>query len=98
MSITINDFNNEAITDKIEENMRSELKTFDNKTVENIWSFIQQDLHCCGITNSSDWQENSHYASGAVPDSCCMNVTNFCLGSASSMAVWFVLAVSKLVN
>eukprot|EP00092_Neocalanus_flemingeri_P021548 GFUD01023370.1.p1 GENE.GFUD01023370.1~~GFUD01023370.1.p1 ORF type:complete len:269 (-),score=30.29 GFUD01023370.1:93-899(-) len=85
MSITINDFNNEAITDKIEENMRSELKTFDNKTVEIIWSFIQQGLHCCGITNSSDWQENSHYASGTVPDSCCKNVTNLCGETARSV-------------
>ena len=83
MSITLHDFNNEAIKDKIESNMKIELKSFDNSTTEkNIWSFIQQDLHCCGISNSSDWLENNYYANGSVPDSCCKNITNNCGESA----------------
>ena len=39
---------------------------------------MQQDLHCCGILNSSDWQENTLFTNGSVPDSCCRNVTIKC--------------------
>ena len=78
MSLTVHNFDDKAINDKIENNMKKELQAFENKTEGSIWSFIQQDLQCCGIFNSSDWQENIHYANGSVPDSCCKNVTSSC--------------------
>ena len=78
MSITVNHFKNEASPNNIEEKMNLELEAFDNKSARSIWTLIQQDLKCCGISNSSDWQENPLYAKGSVPDSCCKIVTNLC--------------------
>ena len=79
MSMSLNDFNNKEINNKIELNMREELRYFDpNKTSDNIWSLIQQDLECCGLSNSSDWQESTYYSEGTVPDSCCKNFTKTC--------------------
>ena len=78
MSITVSDFNNNAISDKIEINMKKELQEFDNQTGGTLWSFIQQDLQCCGVFNSSDWLDNKYYANGTVPDSCCKNVSSSC--------------------
>merc|ERR1719498_670237 len=38
---------------------------------------MQEDLECCGVTNTSDWR--SFTAEGnSVPDSCCVNVTKDC--------------------
>jgi len=80
MSVSINNFSTKAINHKIELNMREEIKYFDpKKASDNLWSLIQQDLQCCGLTNGSDWKENTFYAGGAaVPDSCCKNVTKNC--------------------
>ena len=74
LSIIVNDLRNGKT---MENNMKSELKLFDD-TDNSILARMQQDLHCCGILNSSDWQENTLFTNGSVPDSCCRNVTIKC--------------------
>ncbi|KAM4610487.1 CD63 antigen isoform 1-T2 [Polymixia lowei] len=38
---------------------------------------LQEDLKCCGVSNSSDWK-NYKPDGNSVPDSCCLNVTVNC--------------------
>uniref|UniRef100_A0A3B5B0Y3 Tetraspanin n=1 Tax=Stegastes partitus TaxID=144197 RepID=A0A3B5B0Y3_9TELE len=38
---------------------------------------LQEDLKCCGVTNSSDWRSFAPDGN-SVPDSCCVNVTANC--------------------
>lgn len=38
---------------------------------------MQQDLKCCGVTNTTDWRSFSTEGN-SVPDSCCVNVTTNC--------------------
>ena len=78
MGIAVHSFDRENINVEIKENMENKLKSFDNKTEESFWNFIRQDLKCCGIFNSSDWQENTLHSNGTMPDSCCLNIYKSC--------------------
>jgi len=43
--------------------------------VTDAWDRMQQDLHCCGITNYTDWQNNTWFEhNNDVPESCCNDV------------------------
>ena len=82
MSARILNYNKESMRYKIEQSMMEKLEFFDNKTEENFFNVIQQDLHCCGVSNSSDWMNNNLYKAGSVPDSCCKNISLLCGDSA----------------
>ena len=49
-----------------------------NKTgyggVTETWNFVQQELECCGVVNSTDWSD----VYVATPASCCANNTLPC--------------------
>ena len=43
------------------------------------WDELQQNMKCCGVTEFTDWGANPiKNATGAVPDSCCKEVTKGC--------------------
>jgi len=52
-----------------------------NKAVD----WLQQKLQCCGFSNSSDWKNNTHWATaanrekGALPSSCCKDESKTCM-------------------
>ena len=54
------------LAESIEVNMRAGLHNY-NQTgyagVTETWDYVQQELKCCGVTNSTDWQD-------VVPQSC----------------------------
>lgn len=35
------------------------------------WNFVQQELHCCGANNRTDWAELPVFSNGSLPSSCC---------------------------
>ncbi|XP_050304861.1 23 kDa integral membrane protein-like [Anthonomus grandis grandis] len=43
----------------------------DSQEITSTWDAVQSQLHCCGITNSTDWFNNSTYANHTLPLSCC---------------------------
>jgi len=47
--------------------------------VTDAWDRMQQDLHCCGIMNYTDWQNNTWFEhNNNVPRSCCYIMDDEC--------------------
>ncbi|XP_078098505.1 leukocyte surface antigen CD53-like [Mustelus asterias] len=57
-------FYENQITKYIENDMKLALKPQNNTGVMEAWDGIQKQLHCCGVTNYTDWGDS-------VPKSCC---------------------------
>ncbi|XP_030000498.1 leukocyte surface antigen CD53-like [Sphaeramia orbicularis] len=59
----------DSIAGWVEEDLKNGLKDAKknpgNSTLTEAWNFVQKNLKCCGVTNSSDW--GAH-----VPESCCV--------------------------
>ena len=82
MCTSIINYSKESMRYKIGQSMMEKLESFDNKTEVNFFNVIQQDLHCCGVSNSSDWMNNNLYKAWSVPDYCCKNISLLCGDSA----------------
>ena len=73
-----------TLRNKAEDQLRTKLiKTLPeyekNPSVKKEWDHLQQKWRCCGVTNSSDWEDIAHVA---LPKSCCAN--NDCTQSSPS--------------
>lgn len=68
--------NHVNVTFEINETILKYNFTNKNDQWTQIWDNVQQELHCCGINNSSDWK---NIDKKPPPISCCKNVTNNCV-------------------
>ncbi|XP_073170402.1 tetraspanin-9 isoform X4 [Lepidochelys kempii] len=78
--------------DKVNENAKKDLKeglklynTENNVGLKNAWNIIQAEMHCCGVTDYTDWF--SVLGEDIVPDRCCMENSQDC-GKNSTDLVW----------
>lgn len=67
----------------VKENMNKTMNGYGDKKslVTKTWDDLQQNYHCCGTTNFTDWEETSYGRNVTilgVPDSCCKNVAEGC--------------------
>ena len=63
-----------------------------------IWDNIQQKLECCGVKDPSDWQDNTFYRNGTVPDSCCKVETPKCGQNYRSEAIFQDGCITDMMN
>ncbi|KAE8613739.1 hypothetical protein XENTR_v10007852 [Xenopus tropicalis] len=78
--------------DKVNENAKQDLKdglllynTENNVGLKNAWNIIQAEMHCCGVTDYTDWYPV--LGENTVPDRCCMENSQDC-GHNSTSLVW----------
>ncbi|CAH2276225.1 tetraspanin-9 isoform X1 [Pelobates cultripes] len=78
--------------DEINENAKQDLKeglllynTENNVGLKNAWNIIQAEMHCCGVTDYTDWYPVM--GDNRVPDRCCMENSQDC-GHNSTSLVW----------
>ncbi|KAL4227499.1 Tetraspanin [Mactra antiquata] len=63
----------------VHDGLEDAINKYDNKTggsMKDQIDYLQSELHCCGITNASDWSSATIWkknATGYVPSSCCKN-------------------------
>ncbi|CAH2327155.1 tetraspanin-9 isoform X2 [Pelobates cultripes] len=76
----------------INENAKQDLKeglllynTENNVGLKNAWNIIQAEMHCCGVTDYTDWYPVM--GDNRVPDRCCMENSQDC-GHNSTSLVW----------
>jgi len=54
-------------------------KISDQQLAKTFWDNTQQNDHCCGINNLTDWHDNAELnKTQSLPDSCCRNNTAGC--------------------
>ena len=61
--------------------MYKTILTYDNTTQSSetqAWDDVQSDLFCCGVSQPSDWWNNTAYEDGTYPDSCFCKNANGC--------------------
>ena len=61
---------NDAIETKMIDGMAN-YGAEDHGGVTETWDFVQQELNCCGVNNSTDWGRVEGWHEGSVPRSCC---------------------------
>uniref|UniRef100_A0A8D1QJV1 Tetraspanin-9 n=1 Tax=Sus scrofa TaxID=9823 RepID=A0A8D1QJV1_PIG len=78
--------------DKVNENARKDLKeglllynSENNVGLKNAWNIIQAEMHCCGVTDYTDWYPV--LGENTVPDRCCMENSQGC-GRNSTTPLW----------
>ncbi|XP_066445665.1 tetraspanin-9 isoform X1 [Eleutherodactylus coqui] len=78
--------------DRVNENAKQDLKdglllynTENNVGLKNAWNIIQAEMHCCGVTDYTDWYPV--LGENTVPDRCCMENSQDC-GHNSTSLVW----------
>ncbi|XP_075066293.1 tetraspanin-9 isoform X1 [Mixophyes fleayi] len=78
--------------DRVNENAKQDLKdglllynTENNVGLKNAWNIIQAEMHCCGVTDYTDWYPV--LGENTVPDRCCMENSQDC-GHNSTGLVW----------
>ncbi|CAJ0940714.1 unnamed protein product [Ranitomeya imitator] len=78
--------------DRVDENAKQDLKdglllynTENNVGLKNAWNIIQAEMHCCGVTDYTDWYPV--LGENTVPDRCCMENSQDC-GHNSTSLVW----------
>ncbi|KAM8973374.1 tetraspanin-9 [Pelodytes ibericus] len=78
--------------EEINENAKQDLKeglllynTDNNVGLKNAWNIIQAEMHCCGVTDYTDWYPVM--GENRVPDRCCMENSQDC-GHNSTSLVW----------
>ncbi|XP_035874424.1 tetraspanin-9 isoform X2 [Phyllostomus discolor] len=78
--------------DKVNENAKRDLKeglllynTENNVGLKNAWNIIQAEMHCCGVSDYTDWYPV--LGENTVPDRCCMENSQGC-GRNSTTPVW----------
>ncbi|XP_041366724.1 tetraspanin-36-like [Gigantopelta aegis] len=52
---------------------------YNESTYQHQVDYVQEQLHCCGVNNASDWLDSKVWSGGhpnSVPKSCCINQTN----------------------
>ena len=42
------------------------------------WNLMQNEVHCCGVKNYTDWANTTFSKGSHVPDSCCQEYTTGC--------------------
>ncbi|XP_042323656.1 tetraspanin-9 isoform X4 [Sceloporus undulatus] len=80
--------------DKVNEKAKQDLKeglklynTENNVGLKNAWNIIQAEMHCCGVTDYTDWY--SVLGNNIVPDRCCMENSQDCgRNSTNTSLVW----------
>ena len=76
LSHSVKTFDSGSLESEIKMDLLAKINS--NATADSIWDDIQQKLECCGVENPSDWQHNTFYGNGTVPDSCCKVETPKC--------------------
>ncbi|XP_077871522.1 tetraspanin-9 isoform X2 [Ictidomys tridecemlineatus] len=78
--------------DKVNENAKKDLKeglrlynTENNVGLKNAWNIIQAEMHCCGVTDYTDWYPV--LGENTVPDRCCMENSQGC-GRNATTPLW----------
>ncbi|XP_015985598.1 tetraspanin-9 isoform X1 [Rousettus aegyptiacus] len=78
--------------DKVNENAKKDLKeglllynTENNLGLRNAWNIIQAEMHCCGVTDYTDWYPV--LGEDTVPDRCCMENSQGC-GRNTTTPLW----------
>ena len=61
---------NDAIETKMVDGMAN-YGAEDHGGVTETWDFVQQEVHCCGVNNFTDWRSVEGWHNGSVPRSCC---------------------------
>merc|ERR1712136_669193 len=58
------------------------------KATTKSWDELQTHLHCCGVTDYADWENNPTLnATQSVPDTCCKEISEGCgIGELKSQA------------
>ena len=76
LSHSAHTFDSGSMESKIKMDLLTKIDS--NATADSLLNRIQQKLECCGVENPSDWQLNTFYGNGSVPDSCCKVETPKC--------------------
>ncbi|NXH92855.1 TSN36 protein, partial [Edolisoma coerulescens] len=74
----------EKVKTDVQGTMRSVFEKYDGKNPEStVVDYLQEQLHCCGVKNYSDWTTTQWYNSTgnhSVPQSCCQQEAKNCTG------------------
>uniref|UniRef100_A0A8C3UEB2 Tetraspanin n=2 Tax=Catharus ustulatus TaxID=91951 RepID=A0A8C3UEB2_CATUS len=74
----------EKVKTDVQGTMRSVFEKYDGKNSESeVVDYLQEQLHCCGVKNYSDWTTTQWYNSTgnhSVPLSCCQQEAKNCTG------------------
>ncbi|KAF6122371.1 tetraspanin 9 [Phyllostomus discolor] len=83
---------NKCLLLSVNENAKRDLKeglllynTENNVGLKNAWNIIQAEMHCCGVSDYTDWYPV--LGENTVPDRCCMENSQGC-GRNSTTPVW----------
>ena len=76
LSHSVHTFDSGSMESKIKMDLLAKINS--SARTDFIWDRIQQKFKCCGVENPSDWQHNTFYGNGTVPDSCCRVETPKC--------------------
>ncbi|XP_035415862.1 tetraspanin-36-like isoform X1 [Cygnus atratus] len=75
----------EKVKTDVQGTMRSVFEKYDGKNSESaVVDYLQENLHCCGVKNYSDWTSTQWFNStgnNSVPLSCCKQNLKNCTGS-----------------
>ncbi|NXA34669.1 TSN36 protein, partial [Eudromia elegans] len=75
----------EKVKTDVQDTMRSVFEKYDGKNAEStVVNYLQEQLHCCGVRNYSDWTSTPWFNStgnNSVPLSCCRQELSNCTGS-----------------
>nr|KAF6371003.1 tetraspanin 9 [Myotis myotis] len=81
-----------GLTGQVNENAKKDLKeglllynTENNVGLKNAWNIIQAEMHCCGVTDYTDWYPV--LGENTVPDRCCMENSQGC-GRNGTTLLW----------
>ncbi|XP_038676062.1 leukocyte surface antigen CD53-like [Scyliorhinus canicula] len=82
-------FYEKQVTNYIKSDMKQALKHQNDTGIMEAWNRIQTQLHCCGVSNDTDWGD-------AVPNTCCPPDVNPCTskhyftkGCFGQVQMWF---------
>ncbi|KFP73216.1 Tetraspanin-3, partial [Apaloderma vittatum] len=74
----------EKVKTDVQGTMHSVFERYDGKNPEStVVDYLQEQLHCCGVKNYSDWTSTPWFNStgnNSVPLSCCRQDTKNCTG------------------
>ncbi|NWZ26619.1 TSN36 protein, partial [Asarcornis scutulata] len=75
----------EKVKSDVQGTMRAVFEKYDGKNSESaVMDYLQENLHCCGVKNYSDWTATQWFNStgnNSVPLSCCKQNLKNCTGS-----------------
>ena len=78
LSYSVERFDSDGVESDIKKNMLAKINGTHSNSTDTILDSIQQKSECCGVEGPSDWQANTYFGNGTVPDSCCQDETSNC--------------------